>query len=329
MPRFRPIGLGDIFDEAFDLYKNHFLFLLLVTAIIVVPLRVLAPVLALRFPGEPSLAWLVGANAGDLAPTQYLAQLGPFFSGPAIFAPLYPLAWAVEIAALAGACSACYLGQPLRIGAFYGVPLRRLIPLVLTLALYVVLTLLGLVLCYVGVLIPLTLLVFTAHTFVLEGKNFAKATGRSNQLVSGYGGRVLGTLVLLELIAAIVGLGIQLPLTYVFDTLLNITPGSDVLFGGGSAVSALSEQRHIVAGISQGLADLVLMPFVFSVLTVLYYDLRIRKEAFDIELLARGLHYPPLSALSGYLPPASPIALPGAARLAETLPPPRPGGPSR
>ena len=148
--------------------------------------------------------------------------------------------------------------------------------------------------------------------------------GRSNQLVSGYGGRVFGSLILLELIAAIVGLGIQLPLVYAFDVLLNVTPGSDLLFGGGSAVTALSEQRRIVADISQGLAHLVLTPFVFSVLTVLYYDLRVRKEAFDIELLARGLHYPPLSALGGYLPPASPVALPRDAAAA-----PGAGGPVR
>ncbi|MBV9848618.1 MAG: hypothetical protein JO250_02905 [Armatimonadetes bacterium] len=311
MQRFRPMALGDIFDEAFDLYKKNFPLLLLVTAIVVVPLHVLAPLFALRFPQEPSLAGWIAANFGGLAPGQALPQWGPFFSGPVLFVPLYPLAAAVEFVALAGATSACYLGEPQRLWAFYRVPLRRLAPLILTLLLYAVLMALGLLLCYVGTLIPLTLLVFTAHAFALEDKNFGRATGRSNRLVSGHGGRVFGSLILLELVAAIVALGIQLPLVYAFDVMLNVTPGSDILFGGGSAVTALSEQRRIVADISQGLSNLVLTPFVFCVLTVLYYDLRVRKEAFDIELLARGLRYPPLSALGGYLPPASPpVALP-------------------
>ena len=311
MPRFRPMALGDIFDEAFDLYKKNFLFLLLVTAVVVVPLQILAPVLALRYPAEPSLALLLHNNFGDFVSADALRQLGPAFSGPAIFSPLYPLISAVEIVALAGACSACYLGEPQRLWTFYQVPLRRFVPLVFTALLYALPMLLGLVVCYVGVLVPAIFFAFTAHTFALEGKNFGRALGRSSQLAGGYAGRVLGSLILLELIAAIVGLGIQLPLVYAFDVLLNVTPGTDVLFGGGSAVSALSEQRRIVTDISRGLAHLVLTPFVFSVMTVLYYDLRVRKEAFDIELLARGLRYPPLSALNGYLPPASPLALPG------------------
>ena len=40
-------------------------------------------------------------------------------------------------------------------------------------------------------------------------------------------------------------------------------------------------------------------------MTVLYYDLRIRKEGFDIELLAEELHYPPLANLGAFLPPVS------------------------
>ena len=313
MQRFRPMGLGDIFDEAFDLYKKNFLYLLLVTAVVAVPAQVVAPVLALHFPSDVSLAHLIGDALGDLAPTQFLLQLGPVFSGPAYFAPLYPLATALEIVALTGACSACYLGEGRPFWPIYHRTLRRLLPLAATLLLYALFMLLGLAACYFFVLFPLTWLALTAHTFAIEGKNFVRATGRSYQVVAGYGMRVFGCLVLLYLVAAIVGLGIQLPLVYAFDTALNITPGSDLLFGGGSAVTALSEQRRIITQVSQGLANLVLTPFAFSVLTVLYYDLRVRKEAFDIELLARGLRYPPLSALGGYLPPSAP-PLPAPAR---------------
>ena len=313
MQRFRPMSLGDIFDEAFDLFKKNFLLLLLVTAVVAVPLQVLAPILALRFPTQPTLAFLIHNVLGGLAPADSLAQFGPFFRGPALFSALYPVACGVEIVALTLACSACYLGEPVRLGAFYRVPLRRLVPLVFTVLLYGAAMSIGLALCYVTVVLPLVWYVFTAHTFALEEKSFWTATRRSFQLVSGYGFRVFGSLILLGFVAAIVGLGIQLPLVYAFDVMLNITPGSDLLFGGGSAVTALSEQRRIVADISQGLSHLVLTPFVFCVLTVLYYDLRVRKEAFDIELLARGLHYPSLSALGGYLPPAGPVALPGKA----------------
>ena len=39
--RLRPLGMGDIFDEGFDLYKRNFVFLLLVTAVTVVPVDIL------------------------------------------------------------------------------------------------------------------------------------------------------------------------------------------------------------------------------------------------------------------------------------------------
>ena len=136
MPRFRPMALGDIFDEAFDLYKKNFLFLLLVTAVVVVPLQVLAPLLALRFPQRaeprvPASQQLRRTGAGGS-----LRSLGPFFSRPGDLRAAVSPAAAVEIVALAGACSACYLGEPLRLWTFYRVPLRRFLPLVFTALLY-------------------------------------------------------------------------------------------------------------------------------------------------------------------------------------------------
>ncbi len=56
------------------------------------------------------------------------------------------------------------------------------------------------------------------------------------------------------------------------------------------------------------------LPFLVSVVTVLYFDLRIRKEGFDVELLAQDLNYPPLAALGPFLPPA-PAFGPTPARL--------------
>ena len=37
------------------------------------------------------------------------------------------------------------------------------------------------------------------------------------------------------------------------------------------------------------LLSILIYPFFYVVLTVLYYDLRVRKEGFDLELLASAL----------------------------------------
>jgi hypothetical protein len=53
-------------------------------------------------------------------------------------------------------------------------------------------------------------------------------------------------------------------------------------FGPGSLSS-------IVALSVSGLVQMLIYPLFYCVLTVTYYDLRVRKEGFDLELLASSL----------------------------------------
>jgi hypothetical protein len=39
----------------------------------------------------------------------------------------------------------------------------------------------------------------------------------------------------------------------------------------------------------QSLLSILVYPFLYVVLTVLYYDIRVRKEGFDLELLASSV----------------------------------------
>jgi hypothetical protein len=310
VPRFRPMGLGDIFDEAFDLYRRHFLFLLLVCAVVTVPTQFLGPLLAGAFPDMPSLAHLLLSGIGSFLPGQTLNGFGPALSGPAAFAPVYPLLWAIMYVALAAAVSVCYLDQPHTLWTVYRIPLRRLFSLIIVQILFGLFLLLGMLLCYVGIVIPWVLLIFFPQTFALEDQNYGKALSRSKQLVSGDGGRVFGCLMLLSLVSLVVSYGVRLPLIYAFDVAMNITPTTHFLTTDSStvsAVSALAQQQQVIERVCDGLSNLLLAPFMLCVLTVLYYDLRIRKEAFDITQLASDLHYPPLSALRDYLPPVMPL----------------------
>lgn len=67
-----------------------------------------------------------------------------------------------------------------------------------------------------------------------------------------------------------------------------------VLFGLGFAIiaaiaTALFKALLVPAVIGLGLALLFLYPFTSCVFTLFYYDLRVRKEAFDLEVLSRHL----------------------------------------
>ena len=287
--RLRPLGVGDIFDEGFDLYKRNFVFLLLATAAVVVPLDIGLAFLTPRF-FVSVLSWFnLTTNESDAFWIWVVTGL----TKTVFYLPLY-------IAALGPvmlSASAKYLDQKTTVEMAFRLCLRRT-PAILAVAfLSGLLLALGLALCGVLWLVFATQLLFVLQALLVEGVGPGKALKRSAALVGGYGMRVFGCLLLLGAVLYVVGLGLRLPLAYLFDTVLNIAPGAASLGSGGTA------QQQVVVLLSSGLTHLLLLPFIASVITVLYYDLRIRKEGVDIELLALDLNYPPLSALGPFLPP--------------------------
>ncbi len=296
----RPLGTGDIFDEGFDLYKRNFVFLLLATAAAVVPLDIgLAFLTPHLLPAVFDLFELSSSqsDAFGVWAVTYLVEL-------IFFLPLYLAA----VGPVAAAASARYLGQNVTIGTVFRLCLRRS-PALLLAALFSGLALaLGAAFCGVLWLAAATQLLFTQQALLMEGLGPAAAMSRSGKLVGGYGSRVFGCLLLLGGVLLVVSLGLRLPLSYVVDTVLNIAPGAASLYGG---VAGGTAQQQVVSLLSSGLAHLLLIPFIVCVITVLYYDLRIRKEGVDIEFMAQDLNYPPLSALGPYLPPV-PTFIPAA-----------------
>lgn len=310
--RLRPLGLGDIFDEGFDLYKRNFVFLLLIAALAVVPLDIALAFLSPRL--FPTIFDLFGTTANSDASGIWLLIT---LTKLTLFFPLFLLA----VTPLVSASAARYLERDVTVWAIYRAWLQRLPALLLALLLAGAALDLSLLGCFVGWLPVATQLFFTLHAFAIEGQGPGTALGRSNGLVSGYGGRVFNCLFLLGLVTWVISLGVRFPLAYLLDNVLHFAPGVQSLYGASGA-GQLAEGQ-VVTLISGGLAHLVLTPFLVCVMTVLYYDLRIRKEGFDIELLAGDLRYPPLAALGPFLPPVPPFGpfRPGAAPPVRPYPP--------
>lgn len=309
----RPLSLGDIFDEAFDLYKKNIAFFALVTAVAAVPLNIVVAFITLHWMRDLADAAAV-MDSSD--PTRLFSWFSALAGRAALVSPLFLIAYSLEVCALAFATSARYLNEPVTLWGAYRPALRRFFPLVLTALIYCAANALGMALCYIGILVPLTLFAFTAHTFSREGKSYFQALGRSSGLMSGQSWRVFGALALLSLVYGVMAVALRLPLAYGFDTLLRITPAAQGLLGAATgAAHGLSLRSQIVDHVTGGIIELILMPFLMSVVTVLYYDLRVRREAFDIELLARDLGYRPVfAAQTAGLPPAVAPLAPGKAR---------------
>lgn len=110
-------------------------------------------------------------------------------------------------------------------------------------------------------------LVLSTVVAVLEATpNSNVAMGRSWELTRGFRGKVLATMLCVFVL-------LMVP-TFAVGALWSLLPGEVSLFGIQVATAILS---------------LFIYPFFYIVMTVLYYDLRVRKEGFDLELLAATL----------------------------------------
>jgi uncharacterized membrane protein len=248
----RPLTVGEILDTSFSLYRRHF--------------GALATV-ALVCTGIP-LVFRV-----------FLEASGGFLLHPAL-GVLYALSLVVlnlvATAATVFIVSESYLGRPLSARE----ALRRSTPyigrvLVCSLLMTMAVGLGFLLLLLPGVILAVGL-VLAIPAVVLEPRTSASgALSRSWELTRGARWRIFGlgfTLLVL----------LYVPVVAITGLFAFLLPRSAGMFSGGSV--------GMVAVIAiGGLVQMFIYPLFYCVLTVTYYDLRVRKEGFDLELLASTL----------------------------------------
>jgi hypothetical protein len=70
-----------------------------------------------------------------------------------------------------------------------------------------------------------------------------------------------------------------------------------VVYGTLMVIAMLALRRFELANGAAGALTVMMYPFFGCMLTLLYYDLRIRHEGYDLELMARALEQPPASGV--------------------------------
>jgi hypothetical protein len=107
---------------------------------------------------------------------------------------------------------------------------------------------------------------------VVENLGVGGAFGRSSKLSKGNGGRILGIYILLVILIIVASVAVQ------YVMLLALVPLKSVPIVG----MVLSSVSSFVVGALVG-------PVITIALTLLYFDQRVRKEAFDLEHMMRSL----------------------------------------
>lgn len=280
----RPRAFSELFDAAFQLTREHFPPLAVLSAVMALPGLVFNVANLLVF-GDPDT---FAARGGT--PDGYYVAVGVF--------GLAAMCWFfVMFGAMVGAASDAYMGE--RVDA--GESLRRALSrrgaliggnvlaylhavgpaLVLGVAFAATAALaarrsgastgaasavLGVALFAAVVWGLTTLLRYTvvSAATMLEGLGAVDAARRSRALSRGSVKRIFGLAVILFVISMVIGL---------------------TTLGAATAIA----RNPVAAQLLAGLVWIPLYPTIACVVTVLYYDLRIRRDGFDVEYAARQL----------------------------------------
>ena len=270
----RPMGLGDILDGALRLYRRNFGQFLGIIAIAYLPAVLLQLGAAYWM-----LRGMLNAETGSADdPASMLPYLGGMMALGVGLAAMYLIAVPLAQGALIWAVSRRYLGKSISIGEAYRQVLRRFGHLLVAIILTGLATLGGTLLCILPGIIVSFMLSFATIEVVLEDRDGVDAMRRSWQLVSYDFWKVVLTLVVLGFLVAVAAGALSMPFSFI-----SMIPSQDE-----TAMTGM----NLTAQAISSLVQIVLQPVQIVGTILLYYDLRIRKEGFDIELLAQAMGEP-------------------------------------
>ena len=265
-PALREMGVGEILDATLKIYRNNWKTLLAIVAIVMVPYIFLqAIVVDITTPDFPDF------DVRNPASLESFQQDVGFFGGT-LGGALLTLILAFIITpfvtgAVAKATADIYLGGDPEVGSTYSFALSKLGSLLLVSILYGLAVIGGFILLIIPGIYFAVKFIFSTTTVVVEGRSGTDALKRSGALVKDYFWKVLGTYLLAAILVGIIG-GL---LGYIIGLGLGFLP--DWLAGA----------------VAQSITQVLTTPFLTMVIVLLYFDLRIRKEAFDLSLMAQEL----------------------------------------
>jgi Membrane domain of glycerophosphoryl diester phosphodiesterase len=284
-PQLRPLSVGEILDASFKVVRQSFGTLAVCVLVVALPLNIVRTLI------EASTR----DNAFNLDVATNNVSSGTQAAGGLLIAILSILLTSIAAAACFRAVSSVYLGETPTVGGSLSFAANKVLSVVWLSILFGF----GLIIPLLFFLLPgIWLAVAWSVAFPVllsEGLGGGKALGRSFRLVKGRWWSTFGTLIVMYLIVLVISL----------------------IVGGllGTALVA-SQDSEAVAGvlttIINTVSSLITLPLYAAVLTILYYDLRVRKEGFDLHLLARGVgsdatspqNVAASSGLGGFDPPA-------------------------
>lgn len=272
-PTLRPLSTSQLLDQTFALYRKNFV---LFAGILAVP-QVVVLVLQLAVMGVPAAARGIGAGGALVAGIS-----GVVFGLSMIVVSI--VGYSLAHAATVNAVSAVYLERTTSIGEAYGRVRDRVGKIINVVISVWIRVFLGFLLLIVPGIIWALRYSLAVPAITLENLTAKEAMERSKKLTQGRYGEIFLIYFLFALLSYIVILAITVPIM------------------GGMAVAkfptngiAFQLANHLCAFV----ATVIVTPFATIALALVYYDQRVRKEAFDLQLMMQTIDGSAASATAG------------------------------
>jgi hypothetical protein len=272
----RPRRVGEILDAGIKIYVGNAKTLMGLAAVAVIPLQIVSAIVLLStLPSGSDVPIGYGFRTQTTVTTDRGAVIGAYVTLGVIQLFVSALVTGASVKAVSDA----YLDRPTGIAISLRYALGRLPALIVM----QILKVLGLIVAFVLLIIPGIWLYgawsMSVPALLIERVGPARSLGRSRRLVRKRWWPTAGVLLVATIMVAIVSGIVQALL---------------------SAIASLPSQPSLVLAVlistlAGAFSAIVATPFTAAVTTVLYYDLRVRREGYDLHLLADQLGLPALA----------------------------------
>ncbi len=276
-PELRPLAVGEIVDAAIKLIRANARVLFTISAIVLIPLGLIQGfVSALGLPDAFATFDALPVD-GSITQEQFndlLSTLGQLLLLALATAIITGLGSVLVQGASAKALTDVYQGgepswqDSLRFG------FRRFFPILGATILIGVASAIGLVFCLAPGIWLFTSWSVTVPALVVENKGPIQAMGRSFELVRRRFWPVLGAVALSYLVY------------FVVSQVIGLITGATTFTGTATP----SGGDIWISTIGSTITSVLVLPFMAAVFIVLYFDLRVRAEGYDLQVMASEIH---------------------------------------
>jgi hypothetical protein len=255
----RPRSVPEIIDASVSLLRQHYIELVTATALFTIPWLLLGLMQGNPFLVQPNLQ--TAPFTLPLAPRAMPTMLLPLLVVSLILGPLATATTVVIV-------SDNYLGREVTIASAVARAFGRIITVGITGILQGLAIGLGFILLIIPGFFCIAWFFSAVNVVMVEGKGPMEALSRAHFLAKGSVGRILGTGILCLIIVLVVEVVIRLILVAALG----------VVHVGGTPAALIGS-----------LGSIFVAPLMTVAMTVMYFDLRIRKEGLDLEMMAKEL----------------------------------------